>query len=193
MGCQLLRSFSECLWWVYHSCGSLWTPKYNFAFTAMCFISLLFTVPLPSSLASRTQEIGIVYTETRVSDHSLFFSCITKLLICVHDPNKPITIKENLHIAYDESCYDMNCTTPHLFHYLAVSVTKHYSTRHSGMSLPLSSIQLCCRQGPPKIYFRTKGHLPVCSYLLGYPERYFKPLMEMRCGRTLPMLLTYKA
>jgi hypothetical protein len=113
-----------------------------------------------------------------------FSPCIAKLLTCVHYPYKPTTVKENLHIVYVE-CYDMNCTTPRLFHYFAVSETKHYSARNSGMSLPLSSKQLCFRQAPPKIYFRTKGLLPAYSYLLGYPERYFKPLMEMRCGRIL--------
>jgi hypothetical protein len=59
---------------------------------------------LPSSPASRTQEIEIVYTETSrykfMQSHFMFISCITKLLqLCPQSEKKTTTIMENLQIA----------------------------------------------------------------------------------------------
>lgn len=123
----------------------------------------ILTLALPSSAASRTQEIEIVKTETsrlNLCDHgSCLFLLLESYFSCVHNPNKPSTVMENLHIAEDECCFDVNCTCPRLFHYFALSEAKHCSSRNSGMSLPLSSKQLCCRHTPPKIYFSNKGPL----------------------------------
>jgi hypothetical protein len=91
----------------------------------------------------------------------MFISCITKLLqLCPQSEKK-------LQLWKTYKCFDMNCTTPRLFHYFALSEAKHYSSRNSRMSLPLSSKQLCCRQTPPNIYFSNKGP-PTCLQLPVY-------------------------
>ena len=183
VGCQLLLSFSECFSWVYHSCGSFSTPKYNFALRAMLFIHsfLQFHCHLHRHRGGWRLLIQKQVVINLCDPSPCLFLVLQSYFSTVHNPNKPTTVMENLFIAQDECCFDMNCTTPRLFHYFALSEAKHYS---SGI---LECPSLCPANsyaaGKPlrKYTFRTKGHLPAYCYLLQYPVRYFKPLLEMRC------------
>ena len=66
-----------------------------------------------------------------------------------------------------------------------------HSSPRSAMFLPLSRKELAGRPVRPKNIVSNRG-TPASSYLPTQKEREFKSLMEMRCVRALPILVTCK-
>ena len=100
---------------------------------------------------------------------------------------------DSVQIDQGECCFDVNCFTPCVYPYSSLGDAKNYSATNPGMSLPLSRKHLACRQAQPKISFGTKEAVSWIQLPVTIRGKSFKCLMEMRCVRPLPFLMTHKA